>query len=325
VKSIRISLCGGLAAAMLACIPNPVVAQAYPVKPVRLILPFPPGGPTDMLGRALAQKLGEQLGRQVVADNRAGAGGNLGLEVAAKSPPDGYTLVLSSPLITISPSLYARLNYDPAKDLAPISLAGVVQNVLLVHPSVPARNLQEFLALARRAPGKLLYGSGGIGGTNHLAPELLQSQTKIKLTHVPYKGTVPALIGMVSGEVDTIFMAVPSAVPHVQTGKARALMVASQKRAAVLPQVPTAREAGLDNYEIETWYGVLSPAGVPADIIARLSQEIGRALNSQEMKEKLASVGIEPKTNTPAEFAGFIKSESARYSKVIKDAGIKPE
>jgi tripartite-type tricarboxylate transporter receptor subunit TctC len=321
----RVLFCGGMAAAMLAGVPNALVAQTYPSKVVRLILPFPPGGPTDMLGRALAQKLTDQLGRQVVADNRAGAGGNLGLELAAKSAPDGYTLVLSSPLITISPSLFAKLNYDPVRDLAPISLAGVVQNVLLVHPSVPAKTLNELLSLARAAPGKLLYGSGGIGGTNHLAPELLQSLTKTRLTHVPYKGSVPALIGMISGEVDMIFMAVPSAVPHIQAGKARALIVASPKRASVLPNVPTAKEAGLDNFEVQTWYGILSPAGVPGEIVSRLNHEIAKALNSQEMKEKLGSVGIEPLTNTPEQFASFIRSETVRYSKVIRDAGIKPE
>jgi tripartite-type tricarboxylate transporter receptor subunit TctC len=325
MKPVARCICGGVAAALLAYVPGAVVAQTYPTKTIRLILPFPPGGPTDMLGRALAQRLGDQLGRQVVPDNRSGAGGNLGLELAAKAPADGYTMVLSSPLITISPSLYAKLNYDPAKDLAPVSLAGIVQNALLVHPSVPAKTFKELLALARSAPGKLMYGSGGIGGTNHLAPSLLQSLTHTKMVHVPYKGTVPALVGMIAGEVDMIFMAVPSAVPHVRSGKARALFVASEHRAQVLPEVPTAREAGLDNFEVETWYGILTPAGVPHDIVTRLNHEIVKALGTAEMKEKLASVGIEPRTNTPEQFASFIRSETVRFAKVIKDAGIKAD
>ena len=200
-------LCGMV---LLVCTQEVVLAQAYPLRPVRLVFPFPPGGPTDLLGRAIAQKLADQMGQQVVADNRPGAGGNLGLELAAKAPPDGYTIVLTSPLVAISPSLYARLNYDPAKDLAAVSMVASIQNVLLLHPSVPAKTLKELIQLARKNPGRLNFGSGGVGTTTHLAPELLKSLAKINLVHVPYKGSGQALVGLLGGEGDMLIMAVPA-------------------------------------------------------------------------------------------------------------------
>jgi tripartite-type tricarboxylate transporter receptor subunit TctC len=300
-------------------------AQAYPAKPIRLILPFPPGGPTDILGRAVAQKVGEQMGQQVVADSRPGAGGNLGLELAAKAPPDGYTIVLSSPLVAISPSLYSKLNYDPQKDLAPISLVAIIQNVLLVHPSVPAKNVREPVQVAQRSPGKLNYGSGGVGTTTHLAPELLQSLTGIKLVHVPYKGSGLALIGLVSGEVDMLVMAVPAAAQQIEAGKVRALAVLSEKRATPLPNVPTSKEAGYGNFVIDIWYGILAPAGTPPAIVSRLNTELVKALNSPDLKEKLLTAGVQPTSNTSEQFASFIRSETTRFAKVVKDAGIKPQ
>jgi tripartite-type tricarboxylate transporter receptor subunit TctC len=314
-----------VAIALLACIPDVALAQAYPAKAVRLIFPFPPGGPTDLLGRALAQKLSDQIGQPVVADNRPGAGGNLGLELAAKAPPDGYSIVLSSPLVAISPSLYAKLNYDPTKDLAPIAQIAVIQNVLLVHPSVPAKSLKELIALARRSPGKLNYGSGGVGTTTHLAPELLKSLVKINLVHVPYKGSGQALIGLLGGETDLLIMAVPAASSQILAGKVRALAVLSARRSVVLPDTPTAQEAGLENFEVPIWYGILAPAATPREIIVRLNAELAKALAAPEMKERLGAAGIEPMTTTPEQFAAFIRSETVRYAKVIKDAGIKPE
>ena len=302
-----------------------VLAQAYPVKPVRVIFPFPPGGPTDLLGRAVAQKLSDQTGQQFIADTRPGAGGNLGLELAAKAPPDGYTIVLSSPLVAISPSLYAKLNYDPAKDLAPISQIAVIQNVLLVHPSVPAKNLKELIALARRNPGKFTFGSGGVGTTTHLAPELLQSLAGIKMVHVPYKGSGQALVGMIGGEVDMLIMAAPAAASQIQAGRARAIAVLSAQRAVVIPDVPTAAEAGLQNFEVPIWYGILAPAATPRELITRLNGELVKALTSPDLKERLGAAGIEPRTSTPEEFAAFIRNETVRYAKVIKDAGIKAE
>jgi tripartite-type tricarboxylate transporter receptor subunit TctC len=323
-RSVR-AFCGILALAASALAANVALAQAYPAKPVRMILPFPPGGPTDLLGRAIAQKLADQLGQPVVADNRPGAGGNLGLEVAAKSPPDGYTIVLSSPLIALGPLLYSRLNYDPFKDLAPISQVAVIQNILLVHPSVPAKTLKELIQVARRSPGKLNYGSGGVGTTTHLAPELLKSLAKINMVHVPYKGSGLALIGLIGGQVDVLIMAVPASVAQVQAGRARALAVLSTQRAAALPDVPTTKEAGVENLEVPIWYGILTAAATPRDIITRLNGELTKALTAPDLKERLAGAGIEPMTSTPEQFGNFIRSENARFAKVIKDAGIKPE
>lgn len=314
-----------LALALLAGTADNARAQSYPAKPVRVIFPFPPGGPTDLLGRAVAQKLSDQTGQQFIADTRPGAGGNLGLELAAKSPPDGYTIVLSSPLVAISPSLYAKLNYDPARDLAPISQIAVIQNVLLVHPSVPAKTLKELIQLARRNPGKFTFGSGGIGTTTHLAPELLQSLAGIKMVHVPYKGSGQALVGMIAGEVDMLVMAVPAAAGQIHAGRARAIAVLSGQRSVVLPDTPTAAQAGLEHFEVPIWYGMLAPAATPREIINRLNAELAKALSAPDLKERLAAAGIEPVTSTPEQFAAFIKSETARYAQVIKDAGIKPE
>ncbi len=300
------------------------IAQTFPAKTIRLILPFPPGGPSDILGRAVAQKLTEQIGQPVITVNRAGAGGNLGLELTAKAPPDGYTLVLSSPLIALSPSLYSKLNYEQ-KDLAPVSLVALIQNVVLVHPSVPARNLKDLVQIARASPGKLNYGSGGVGTTTHLAPELFMSMTKIKMVHVPYKGSSLALLGLISGQVDVLVMAVPAAAAQVEAGKARALAVVSEKRATPLPNVPTAKEAGFENFVVDIWYGILAPSGTPQNVVSRLNTELNKAFGSAELKDKLLAAGIQPTGGTPEQFASFIRSETARYAKVIKDAGIKPE
>jgi len=263
------------------------------------------------------------MGQQVIADNRPGAGGNLGLELTAKAPPDGYTLVLSSPLIALSPSLYSKLNYEQ-KDLAPVSLVAQIQNVVLVHPSVPAKNLKDLAQIARANPGKLNYGSGGVGTTTHLAPELFMSMSKTKMVHVPYKGSGLALIGLISGQVDVLVMAVPAAEAQVKAGKARALAIVSDKRASPLPNVPTARESGFD-FVVDIWYGILTAAGTPQPIVNRLSGEINKALASPDMKEKLLTAGIQPLGNTPEQFASFIRSETQRFAKVIKEAGIKPE
>jgi len=299
-------------------------AQTYPAKTVRLVLPFPPGGPSDIVGRAIAQKLSEQMGQTVVAENRPGAGGNLGLEFTSKAPPDGYTIVLSSPLISISPSLYSKLNYDQ-KDLAPVSLVALIQNVLVAHPSVPARNLKELVAIARASPGKLNYGSGGVGTTTHLAPALLESLTKIKMVHVPYKGSGLALVGLIAGQVDLLVIAVPAAAEQVKASKTRALAILSETRATPLPNVPTAKESGFGTFVIDIWYGILAPAGTPQAVIARLNKELNRALQSPDMRERFTGAGIQPLANTPEEFAAYIKSETARFGKVIKEAGIRAD
>jgi tripartite-type tricarboxylate transporter receptor subunit TctC len=316
-----IAACGWL---VLGAAALPLHAQPFPSKPMRLILPFPPGGPTDLLGRALAQKLGEQMGQTMVADNRPGAGGNLGIEVAAKSPPDGHTMVLVSSVLAIAPSMYAKLNYEQ-KDLAPISLVAEMRNVLLVHPSVPAKNLKEFLDLLRRSPGKLNYGSGGVGTTTHITPELLMSLTNTRMNHVPYKGSGIALISLMSGEVDALIMTVSASYQQVKAGKARALAVFAPDRASQLPDVPTVKELGHENFMVRLWYGVLAPAATPAPVISRLNGEVHKALASADLKQRLSAAGIEPLVNTPQEFVSFLQVETQRYAKVIKSAGIKAE
>ena len=299
-------------------------AQQFPSRQMRLVLPFPPGGPTDLLGRALAQKLGEQMGQTMVADNRPGAGGNLGIEIAAKSPPDGHTMVLVSSVISIAPSLYAKLNYEQ-KDLAPISLAAEMRNVVLVHPSVPVKNFKEFLQLVAKHPGKLTYGSGGVGTTPHITPELIMNLTNGKMHHVPYKGSGLALIGLIGGQVDVLVMTVPASYTQVRAGKVRALAIVAPDRASQLPDVPTVKELGHENFIVRLWYGVLAPSATQPALINRLNGEVHKALNSPDLKERLVSGGIEPLLSTPQEFASFIQVETGRYAKVIKSAGIKAE
>jgi tripartite-type tricarboxylate transporter receptor subunit TctC len=296
-------------------------AQTFPAKPVRLVLPFPPGGPTDLLGRTIAQKLSEQVGQQVIPENRPGAGGNVGLEFAAKAPQDGYTLVLTSSVIASAPALYAKLNFKQS-DLAPIALVSEVRNILLVHPAVPAKNVKELVALARKNPGKLNYGSGGVGTTTHITPELMLSITKTRMTHVPYKGSGLALIGLVGGHVDVLVMAAPAAVEQVKAGKARGLMIYSRERFPPLPNVPSAKEEGVEDYIVQLWYGILTPTGTPANLITRWNTEIVKAIQSADVKKRFSDAGVEPLTSTPEEFAKFIAVETPRYAKIVKDANI---
>lgn len=308
---------------LLGVMAGPLGAQGYPNRSLHLILPFPPGGPTDMLGRAIAQKLSEQMGQQVISENRPGAGGNLGLELASKAPPDGYTITLTSPIISTAPTLYRKLNYKQS-DLAPLSLVAEINNVILVHPSVPAKSVKELIALMHKNPGKLNFGSGGVGTTTHLAPERIMSLTKTKMVHVPFKGSGLALIGLVSGEIDVLIMAVPAAEPQVKAGKARALAVLATERASTLPDVPSAKELGIEDYMVRLWYGILTPAGTPANLITRLNTEIVKAMNSPDLRKRLASVGIEPRTSTPEEFGKFIREQTPLYAEIIKAAGIQP-
>jgi len=297
-------------------------AQAYPTKPIRLMLPYPVGGPSDILGRAIGQKLGEQLGANVVPDNRTGAGGNLGIALAAKAAPDGYTLLVTSSAIAVSPSLYNKLDYDAERDLAPIARLAEIPNVLLVHPGVQAKTLKEFVALARSHPGKLNYGSGGAGTTNHLANELLMSLEKIQLVHVPYKGASVAVFSLIGGEVDEVVVAVASALTQIRAGKVRALAVLSEHRVSTLPDVPTAKEAGVDNFVMPIWFGMFAPIRTPREILTRLNQETMKALNAGDFREKLALAGVEPWPGTPEELAKLVRSETARYAAIIKKAGV---
>jgi tripartite-type tricarboxylate transporter receptor subunit TctC len=325
VTSVFSRFAGAVVCALVVAGAAQAQQAAYPSKQIRLILPFAPGGPSDIVGRVLSQKLSEQMGQQVVTDNRAGAGGNLGLETAAKAPADGYTLVVASPTLAISPSLYKKLNYDPQKDFAPISTVANIPNIMLVHGSVPAKSVKEFIELARRSPGKLNYGSSGAGSTTHLSSEILSNIAKIRMVHVPYKGQGLALTGLMSGQVDMMIMAVPSAQGMVQANKVRPLAVLADKRVASLPDVPTTGEAGVKDFVVNVWFGVLAPANTPREIVGRLNSELAKTLAAPDVRERFAGAGIEPATSTPEQFAAYVKSETARYAKVIREAGISVE
>ena len=298
---------------------------AWPVKPVRFILPFPPGGGTDILGRLIAERLTAALSQPVVIENRGGAGGNLGAEAAAKSSPDGYTIVLVAPSLAISPSLYSKLAYDPVRDFAPVSLVAVVPNVMVSPGSLPVRTLAEFIALAKTKPGTMNFGSGGSGTSNHLAGELFNIVAGVKLTHIPYKGVNLAMNDALSGEVQLVVIGIPAAAPHIKAGRLRALAVIAPKRSPTLPDVPTAAEAGLSNYEVTTWYGVLAPAGTPRPIVMRLNTELGRVMHAPELRERLATIATDPVTGTPEEFADLIRLEITKWGKVVREAGLKAD
>jgi tripartite-type tricarboxylate transporter receptor subunit TctC len=304
---------------------TPALAQSYPSKPIRLILPFPPGSPSDMVGRTIGQKIASQIGQSVVPDNRPGAGGTLGLALAAKSPPDGYNVLVTSPTIAISPLLYSNLQFDPLRDFTPVARLATIENVLVVHPSVPAKTLKEFIALARRNPGKLNYGSGGAGTTNHLGNELLKSLQKINMTHVPYKGATLAAGALISGEVDEVILGVAPALPFIKAGRVRPLAVLSEQRLKTLPDVPTAEEAGVPGLKIAIWYGMFAPAGTPPDIVARLHREVSTALQDPELLKRMSNAGMDPWLGTAEELGSHLRSEIARFAKLAKSAGLKKE
>ncbi len=311
-----------ITALILASLCGSALAQSYPSKPIRLILPFPAAGPSDIVGRAVGQKLSEQLGENVVPDNRVGAGGSLGIAAVTKAPPDGYTILVTSAAIAIIPSLYANVSYDAARDLAPVARLATIENVLLVHPSVPVKTLRQFVTLARANPGKLNYGSGGPGTTNHLANELLKNLEKIDMVHVPYKGATLATVALIGGEVDEVIVSVASVLPLIQSGKVRALAVLSERRVATLPGVPTSKESGVNDFLMSIWYGMFAPAGTPREIIARLNREVVKALESPAMRERMAAAGIDPWPGTPEQMADLLRSETARYARIIESAGL---
>jgi tripartite-type tricarboxylate transporter receptor subunit TctC len=318
VRLIAFVLCSLLVAAAGA-------QDAYPSRPVRFILPFPPGGGTDILGRVIAERLSTSLGQPVVTENRGGAGGNVGAEAAAHSAPDGYTIVLVAPSLAISPSLYSKLNYDPVKDLAPISLVATVPNVMITNPSVEAKNLQEFIALARSKPGQMNFGSGGAGTSNHLAGELFNIVTGAKLVHVPYKGVNLAMQGVLAGEIQLVFIGIPAALPHIKAGKLRALALVAPQRSPALPDVPTVAEAGLKDFDVTTWYGVMVPAGTPRPIVTRLNGELVKIMQAPEVKERLAGMATDPLTSTPEEFAAYLRQEIAKWGDVVRKANLKAD
>ena len=300
-------------------------AQSYPAKPIRLILPFAAGSPSDMVGRTIAQKMAAQMGQGIVPDNRASSGGVLGLTLAAKAPPDGYTVLVTSPTIVISPLLYSKLEYDSLRDFAPVARLASIENVLVVHPTVPAKTLKEFIALARSRPGKLNYGSGGAGTTNHLANEILKTDQKLNMVHVPYKGASLAAQALIGGEVDEVVLAVAPALPLIRAGRIRPLAVLSEKRVATLPDVPTSAEAGYPNIRISIWYGLFAPAGTPREIIAHLYRETEKALKDPELLQRMSNAGMDPWLGSPEEMGALLKSEMTRFAKLAQSAGLKKE
>jgi len=296
--------------------------QAYPNKPVRIIVPFPAGGSADTLARTIGQKLTESFGQQVLIDNRPGAGGNIGTDAAAKSAPDGYTLLMTPSSIISNPSLYSKLSYDPMKDLMPVTEVAWTPNILVVHPSVPANSVKELIALAKSKPGQLSYASGGNGATNHLAGELFKSMTGIDMVHIPYKGNPVAVLDVLNGQVGVMFDFMITSLPHVKAGKLRALAVTGAKRSPQLPDLPTVAEAGVPGFEAGTWFAVLAPAGTPAAIVKQLNNEIVKILNLPDVKERLYQLGAEPRSGTPEQLATLMKQDMAKWAKVIKDANI---
>ena len=300
-------------------------AANYPTKPVRFIAPFPPGGSTDLLARLVAQKLTEAWGQQVIVENRGGAAGTIGVELAARSAPDGYTIVMGHVgTFGVNPTLYPKLPYDAVRDFAPITVLATVPNGMAVHPSLPVKTASDFIALAKSRPGELLYASGGSGSASHLAGEYFKLLTKINMVHVPYKGTAPAMTSMISGETTMTITGMVALGPHVKSHRLKLLGVATMKRLAIAPEVPTIHESGVPGYDANQWYGVLTPAAVPRDIVNKLHTDIVKVMMRPDVKERLAADGAEAVANTPEQFAAHIKAEIARWAPVVKASGAKP-
>ena len=294
----------------------------YPNKPVRLVVPFPPGGTTDVMGRLIGQQLSARLGHQFVIDNRPGAGGGIGADIVAKAPADGYTLLLGAVAThSINPSLYAKLPYDAVKDFAPISLLATLQNVLVVNPSLPVRSVQELVALAKAKPGTLTFASGGNGTTHHLAGELFKRMAGVDMTHVPYKGNAPAIADVLGGQVSMMFDNINNSLPHIKAGKLRALAVTGTARAPVLPSLPTLAELGFTGFNITSWFALFAPAGTPQPILQRLNTEVNRVLHEKQVRELLAAESIEAQGNTPEQFRAFLQAEAVRWAKLVKESG----
>ena len=301
-------------------------AQAYPSKPIRLMVPFPPGGSTDIVARIVAQKLAAPLGQPLVIENRGGAGGTLGTAVAAKAAPDGYMLTVGTTSThVVAPSVYRKLDYDPVKDFAPVSLLAVTPYLLVVNPKLNAASLKELVDLMRAQPGKLNYASAGVGSTTHLAMEMLKSASKTYALHIPYNGNGPAGTAVIAGQVEILFGSLPAVLPHARSGRVRALAVGTPKRSPALPQVPTVSESGYPGFDASLWLAIMAPAGTPQPVIERLHKEIVASLASSETREALDKAGAEAITSTPAELSAMIKDGVAKYAQVVKAAGVKPE
>jgi tripartite-type tricarboxylate transporter receptor subunit TctC len=314
-----------LTAAILLTAAAPALAQGWPAKPVRLVIPYAPGGPVDITGRLTAQKLGEALGQQVVVDNRAGANGNIAVELVARAPADGYTLLMgANGPIAINPSLYAKLPADPVRDLAPVSMVAASPMILVAHPSLPVSSVRELVALAKARPGAINFASSGSGSTAHLSGELFRSMAGVSLVHVPYKGAGPALTDLVAGQTQVMFTGVSSTLPYVKSRRLRALGVSSEKRLPILPDVPTVGEA-VRGYEVLTWYGVFAPAGTPAPIIDAVAKAVAASFATPEARDRLAALGADPNTLPAAEFAKMIRVEVDKWARVVRESGARPE
>jgi tripartite-type tricarboxylate transporter receptor subunit TctC len=315
-----------IAVALGALAPQAVLAQAYPAKPVRLVVPFPPGGSTDIVARIVAQKLGDRLGQQMIIENRGGAGGTVGTDAAAKATPDGYTLVVGTTSThAVAPSVYPKLGYDPVKDFAPISLIATTPYLLVVNPNVGATTLKEFVDFAKARPGKLNYASAGTGSTTHLAMEMLKGQANFFMVHIPYNGNGPAGTAVIAGQVEALFGSLPAVLPHAKSGRVRPLAVGTPKRSPSLPDVPTVAESGYPGFDASLWLAIMAPANTPAPVIDRLHKEIVSVVSAPDAAEALGKAGAEPITSTPAELASMVKDGVQKYAKVVQQAGIKPE
>jgi tripartite-type tricarboxylate transporter receptor subunit TctC len=300
-------------------------AQSWPQRPVRIVVPSPPAGGTDIVARVMAEHFSRAFKQQFFVENRPGAGNMIGIESVARAANDGYTFLMTASTLSLNSVLYKKVSYDPIKDFAPITLAAKAPNVLIVNPSVPAKTLPEFIALAKKEPGKLTYGTPGIGTSPHMCMELFKSMAGVDLQHIPYRGTVPALTDVMSGQISGMFSTMLSAKPQIEAGKVRAFGVSTATRSASMPDIPSIAEAGVPGYEAVQWYGFLAPAGTPAEIIKQIHSESVKALNAAEMKEKLATDGAEPAPTSPEEFGAMIRNEIEKWRKVAKAAGIEPQ
>jgi tripartite-type tricarboxylate transporter receptor subunit TctC len=314
-----------LAAALGCMFSSLAMPQAYPSKPIRVIIPFPPGGPSDIIARITSQKLSTAMGQNFVPENRPGAGGMMGADVVAKSAADGYTVLITSLPFTITPSLYSKVPYNATRDFIPVTLIASEPMLLVTHPSVPAMNLKELIALAKAQPGKLNYGSAGSGSSAHMATEYFMMLAGVKMTHVPYKGGGPAMADLLGGQLSLLIEAMPLVLPYVKQGRVKAIAISGTKRAPSLPDTPTFEELGLRGYEMTTWTGMWVPAGTPKEVVTRLQQQVANALGSSDVKERLAELGAEGVGNSPAQFDTFVQAEIAKWGKVVRETGMRVE
>ena len=318
MKTAAVSLC-------LLCAAGGAAAQTYPAKPVRLLSGFPAGGANDYHARVLAQKLTELFGQTVIVENRGGAGGTIAADAIAKAAPDGYNLLMGFGSLAVAPSVYAKLPFDVLKDFTAVSLACRIQNVLVVPSALPAKNVQELIALARAHPGKMNYASSGTGATPHLSAEMFKALAKVDIAHIPYKGDTPAFVDLLAGQVDMMITVVQSTLVHIESGKLRPLAVTGLKRTASLPKVPTMQEAGLTGYELTSWFGVMGPPGMPRDVVDRLNAAVVKAVAIRDLQEKFVAGGSEPESSTPEQFAQLIRDDVAKFARIVKAAGITPQ